>query len=482
MSTHCYQSATALAKLIREGKATSTEIVKEHFARIHQHNPSLNAVVILLEEEALKTAAACDQEAKEGNFRGPLHGVPMTVKEQFWVKDTKSTLNFKGFKDWIAPQDAIVVERLRKAGAVILGKTNVSKNLLDYQISGDIYPEGKNPYNTEYSPGGSSGGSAAAVASGMVPIELGGDFGGSIRVPSNFCGLYGLKPTENTIPGHGHVPRNKGSKSFVFHMAVSGPIARVPEDLELVWNIIKGPSKGNRMVPKIDWNNPEGKKITDYKMAWVDGWPGFDTSRQTQEVIQKFIGLLMERGGSVAHAAPEADLHERSLDIHKQLTFQLTFIEVPWFIKPFLFMELKRKFLKGIKDVKWKFKDSLLDYSALMGKRAQVTREWEEFFERYDLLVSPMGFGPAFKRCKTGEPILYDGNEIVYINYVWPYVACFNASGHPAINIPLGIGNDGLPVGVQVTGAYWSEPDLLHFAKLVSEFTPGFIRPEGYGG
>ena len=189
MRNHCYQSATVLAKLIREGKATSTEIVKEHLEQLHQHNPSLNAVVIPLEDEALITAEECDREAKEGKFRGPLHGVPMTVKEQFWIKGARSTLNFKIFKDWIAPQDAIVVERLRKAGAVILGKTNVARNLLDYQVSGDIYPDGKNPYNVDYSPGGSSGGSAAAVASGMVPIELGGDFGGSIRNPANFCGL-----------------------------------------------------------------------------------------------------------------------------------------------------------------------------------------------------------------------------------------------------------------------------------------------------
>lgn len=480
MNNFVFQSAAELARLIREGQATSTEIVKEHIAQSHKYNPSLNALVINLEEEALRTAAECDREARDGKFRGPLHGVPMSVKEQFWVKGTPSTLNFKVFKDWVAPRDAIVVERLRKAGTVILGKTNVAKNLLDYQVSGDLYPEGKNPYNPEYSPGGSSGGSAAAVASGMVPIELGGDFGGSIRNPANFCGLYGLKPTENTIPGHGHMPRPEGSKSFVFHMATSGPLARIPEDLELVWKAIRGPSKGNRAVPRIEWYDPGDKKISDYRIAWTDDWPGYETSQNTRVVIKDFVDLLNLHGVKTSRTIPGNGLHERSLDIHRRLTTQLMFLEVPWFVKPFLIAGLKKGFLKGAGAVNWKFKESLIDYSALMGERARVTFEWEDFFEKYDLLISPAGYGPAYQRGKAGQPLRYQGKEVIYINYVWPYLACFNASGHPAIHIPLGIGEEGLPLGVQVTGPYWSEPDLLHFAKLVSKFIKGFIKPDGY--
>ncbi|MCK5462578.1 MAG: amidase, partial [Bacteroidales bacterium] len=161
MGHFIYKSAIELADMISSGQATSTEIVKDHLAQINKHNPGLDAVVILLEEEALKEAAQCDEEARQGQYRGPLHGVPMTIKEQYWLKGTKTTVNFKMFKDWTAREDAVIVDRLRKAGAVIMGKTNVPKNLTDYQVSGDIYPECKNPYNPEYSPGGSSGGSSA---------------------------------------------------------------------------------------------------------------------------------------------------------------------------------------------------------------------------------------------------------------------------------------------------------------------------------
>jgi len=480
MNKYIYKSAIELAHLIRNKEASSTEVVNEHLARIKEHNSELNAVVISMEEEALKTAAECDAEVKNGILRGPLHGVPMTVKEQYWVKGTKSTLNFKLLKDWTASEDAVIVERLRKAGAVILGKTNVPKNLLDYQINGDIYPEGKNPYNTEYSPGGSSGGSSAALASGMVPIELGGDFGGSIRIPSNFCGLYGLKPTENTIPGHGNVPKPKGAKSFIFHMACGGPMARTPEDLELVWKIIRGPHKSNRDTPGIDWANPENKILSDYRIAWVDCWPGYETSDQISALIKEFVDQLSKKGCKTEFSTPGNDLHERSLSIHRNLSISLISQDLPWFIKPLMMMDLKFNFLKGVKNVKWKFKDTLIDYSETMGKRAAVISEWEQFFDNHDLLVCPIGYGPAYKRCKIGNPITYEGKEVIYLNYVWPFNACFNASGHPAMNIPLGIGKEGLPVGVQVVGPYWSEPDLLHFAKLVSKFTKGFVKPNGY--
>ncbi len=484
MSKYIYKSAIELAQLIKDGEATSIEVVKEHLARIKQYNPELNAVVISLEDEALKIAAECDHEVKVGKSRGPLHGVPMTVKEQFWIKDTKSTLNFKMLKDWVAPEDAVVVKRLKNAGAIILGKTNVPRNLTDYQIAGDIYPEGKNPYNTEYSPGGSSGGSSAALAAGMTPIELGGDFGGSIRNPSNYCGLFGMKPTENTVPGHGVVPKPKGARGFAFHMAQAGPMARDPEDLELVWEIIRGPHKSDRNTPKIEWKNTEGKSLSDYKIAWVDGWPGYETSSKMKWVIQNFIDQLTMNDCKTENTGPVGDLHERSLSLFVRLFSQLISQDVPWFIKPLMKMQLKNGLLKGInkfhRELNKGFKNSFIDYSETMGIRAGIVNEWEEYFEKFDLLVCPMSFGPAFKRCKIGTPINYAGKKLIYVNYAWPYLACFNASGHPGMNIPLGIGEEGLPMGVQVVGAYWSEPKLIHFAKLVSKFTEGFVKPNGY--
>jgi len=484
MSEFIYKSAIELADLIRNKNATSRQIVSDHLAQIEKHNGSLNAVIISMKQEALQTADLCDQEAADGKFRGPLHGVPMTIKEQFWVKGTKSTVNSNMHKDWVAPEDAVIVDRLKKAGAVILGKTNIPKNLTDYQVSGDIYPEGKNPYNTEYSPGGSSGGSSAALASGMVPIELGGDFGGSVRVPSNYCGLYGLKLTENTTPGHGMVPQPKGARGAIFHMAGPGPMARDIDDMELVWKIIRGPHACDRNTPRIDWQEPEERSLSDLKIAWVDGWPGYEASSQTRSVIKRFVDQLAKNNSRTENIGPPDDLHRRSLAIWVRMFPQLIGQDVPWFIRPLMKMEIKKTLLKGMNEFHGEldkgFKHSLINYSESMGVKAGITREWEGFFENHDLLICPMSFGPAYRRCKLGTPIEYDGKKLAYINYVWPYVACFNASGNPAINIPLGIGKEGLPVGVQVVGAYWSEPLLIRFAKLVSGFTDGFVKPDGY--
>ena len=479
MNNYIFKSATELSSLIRNKEATSTAITKAHLDHIKEHNPAIGAVVVLLEQQAMKEAAACDQEAQVGQFRGPLHGVPMTVKEQFWVKGTKSTLNSSRFKDWEASEDALVVKRLKDAGAIIIGKTNVAKELLDYQVSGDIYPDGKNPYNPAYSPGGSSGGASAALASGMVPIELGGDLGGSIRIPSNFCGIYGLKPTENTIPGHGLAPKPKNARGYLFQMAVGGPMARTPEDMELLWKILKGPDKSDRSIQPIGWSRPENKMLTDYKVGWVDNWPGYETSQQTQDTIKNFISLLTGKGVETKHSPLQNDLHQRTLDVFSRLSFQMILQDVPWFVRPLMMQSLRKGFLKGMKTDFWKFIDTFTDYSELIGRRARIIEEWETYFDDFDFLVCPIGFGPAYKRCKIGTPIHYNDKAVTYIHYVWPFNACFNGSGHPAMNIPLGLGKEGLPLGIQLVGPYWSEPDMLHFTKLVSEFLQGFVKPNG---
>ena len=261
-------------------------------------------------------------------------------------------------------------------------------------------------------------------------------------------------------------------------------MARTPRDLELVWEIIRGPYNGDRTVPRIEWNNTIGKTLGDYKVAWVEGWPGYETSEETKYLIRNFAEQLQQNDCHTENEVPGNNLHERSLGLWVRIFSQLIPQDVPMFIRPFMKMQMRKGLLNGYKKYKKEmnkgFKDSFIYYSESMGIRAGIVDEWEQFFEKFDLLVCPMSYGPAHKRGKTGAPIHYDGKKFVYLDYAWPYLTCFNASGHPGINIPLGIGKDGLPMGVQVVGPYWSEPDLIQFAKLVSDFTPGFIRPEGY--
>ncbi|MBS1622241.1 MAG: amidase [Bacteroidetes bacterium] len=488
MRRYIYKSATELAGLIREGKATSTDIVKEHLGQIHDHNDKLNALISIFAEEALQQAELCDREAMEGKFRGPLHGVPVTVKEQFWMKGKRCTVNFKMFKDFVASEDAVIVKRIKNSGAIILGQTNVPRMLIDYQVAGDIYPEGKNPYNTDYSPGGSTGGGAAALAAGFTTLELGEDFGGSVRVPANFCGLYGLKPTEKTVPFHGNGPLSNNTNSFLMHMIQAGPLARSVDDVELLWNIIKGPDESDRNIPDINWQPSSGKSLADYKIAWTDSWPGFETSTQISKLIQSLAITLKTLGCIIEKKIPDNTIHQESLETFVGLFPYIIVQGTPRLARSLIKLELYGKFLKGIKKelphlvkiMNQAFKFNVNHYGKMILQRSLITQRWEHFFNDFDFLICPVAFGPSYKRCKLGTKLHYDGKEMIYLNYAWPYVACFNASGNPSLTIPLGLGEEGLPLGVQIVGKYWSEPELFNFSKKVAALTRGFIKPNGY--
>jgi len=488
MGGFIYKSATELATLIRERIALSSEIVNDHLEQIKKHNETIHALISLFEEEALEQAAQCDREIKEGKCRGPLHGVPVTVKEIFWIKGKHSTMNSKMLKDFVAPEDAVIVDRIKKNGAVILGQTNVPRNLSGYQVTGDIYPEGKNPYNLEFTPGGSTGGGAAALAAGFSSLELGADMGGSIRIPASFCGLYGLKPTEKTVPIHGNFPVSKNFSTYIAHMAQAGPLARNVEDVELLWRIIVGPHESDRNIADINWKQPSKNSFTDYRIAWTDGWPGYETSFPVRKALKSLTDKLMSNGCYIEKKIPDESLHEDSLKLFMGLFPYVMAQGTPWFIRAIMKIYVHRTFLKGmkkesphlIKHLHDGFKLSANHYGRMMLQRRLITERWEQFFNQYDFLICPIAFGPAFKRCKEGNKLYYDGKEIVYANYAWPYVGCFNASGNPSIAIPLGLSPEGLPLGVQIVGKYWSEPSLIEFAKRVSKLTDEFVRPLGY--
>ncbi|WP_080055301.1 amidase [Spirosoma aerolatum] len=488
MSQYIYQSATELAAMIREGKASSVAIVQAHLDQIKKHNHTINALISIFEEEALQEAFQCDLEAQEGRFRGPLHGVPVTIKEMFWIKGKSSNLNSRILKFFVAPADAVIVDRIKKSGAIILGQTNVPRYILDYQVNGDIYPEGKNPYNTEYTPGGSTGGGAAALASGFTPLELGGDFGGSARVPSNFCGLYGLKPTDKTVPLFGNWPLPKNAKSFIIHMFQGSPLARTVDDLELLWKVIVGPHESDRTIPDISWKPSVKQSLREYRIAWADGWPGHEASAQIQKAVQSVADTLVSQGAKVEKKIPDETLYNESLSTFAGLFPYVIAQYMPWILRQLFKWSLLLGILKGVKKespelvkaMKKAFRMKARHYGEMLFQKSQITERWEHFFEAYDFLICPVAYGPAYKRCKLGSRITYDGKEMIYNNYVWPYVAGFSATGHPCLTIPLGLGKEGLPIGVQVVGKYWSEPELIQFGKLISPLTKGFVKPEGY--
>jgi amidase len=461
-----YASAAELAALIREGKATATHIASEQIDHIKRHNKKLGSIAILMEEEAMRAAAELDAENARGSSRGPLHGVPMTVKEQFWIKGTKSTLNSSRYRNWTAPEDAEVVKRLKRAGAVILGKSNVAKDLIDTQIIGDIYPEGKNPYGLEHTPGGSSGGAAAALASGMVPLELGADLAGSIRLPANYCGVYGLKPSEGSISAHGNA-----SMPIPLHMATAGPMARTPEDLELLWNAIRDLGAGTE-------SKPGRKALGDFRVAWTDGWENYPASEETMKMMAAFKNALSAKGMNATKSRPAGDLHRRSLALYFRLMPKSLFYSAPWIVRKLAGADLMRG-NPFAADLKAGFDFSERNYAAILETRKSISAEWEGFFSSYDILVCPAGYSGAPRRRPRRTPADYDGKMVSDFDDIFPFLSVFNASGHPAMSIPMGIGPNGLPIGVQIVAAMGREQCLLDFAKQAASIG-SFTRPTDY--
>ncbi len=478
----CYTTATELAQRIRDREISSAEVTEAFLARIAAHNSKINAIVFLLETEARARAEQADEALARGENWGPLHGVPVTIKEQYLIANTPSTLNSKRMKDFIAPEDAVIVKRIKSAGAVIVGKTNVPANLQGYQVQGDIYPEGKNPFGFEYTPGGSSGGGAAAVAAGMTALELGADGGGSLRVPAHFCGVYCLKPTDKTILRYGGLPFPKGARGFLVNMGQPGPLGRSIDDLELLWEIIRGPDPSDFEIAPIDWRPPSGRSLAQLRVAWTDRFEHYVAGADTREKLAALAARIERAGGRVEKAAPA--IHPRAGEVFVQLLGASLGQDMPWLVRKIFPMFVARGLLKGqphmVRLLRRALKMNTQEYAAALGLKRVLVEDIERFFGSHDVLLAPVSYGPAFKRCKEGSPLDFDGTTRPYNDYCWPYVGPFSASGHPALVMPLGTSKDGLPIGVQLIGPYWSEPELLHIARQLGPLTKGFVAPQGF--
>src|SRR6184192_1924978 len=236
-----FSSTTELAGVIRAGHLSAREVLDAHLRQIASHNPALNAVITLDVERASERAQEADEALARGQVWGPLHGVPFTLKDAHATAGMRTTTGFPPLADYVPQEDSTVTARLKAAGGILLGKTNVAMMLADFQTTNPIFGRTNNPWDTERTPGGSSGGAAAALASGMTPFEIGTDLSGSIRIPAHFCGLFGLKPTENRVSLAGLFPDPHGTPRSIRLMSCIGPMARTVEDLGLIYSIIAGP-------------------------------------------------------------------------------------------------------------------------------------------------------------------------------------------------------------------------------------------------
>ena len=454
-----FPSTTGLAAAIRAGRVSATQVLEAHLAQIDAHNPALNAVVTIVANQARERARDADDALARGQVWGPLHGVPFTLKDAHATAGVRTTVGFPPLADQVPREDGTVAARLKAAGGILLGKTNVAEMLGDPgQSSNPIFGRTNNPWDVERTPGGSSGGAAAALASGMTPFEVGTDLAGSIRIPAHFCGLFGLKPTERRVSLNGVVPDPRETPRSVRIMSSIGPMARTVEDLGLIFSIIAGPDGRDTEVPPVPVDDVPEPALTNLRIAVAPTIPGIPVAAEIQDAVGDLARRLDRSGAVVEEAALPG------LDFALELTRA---------------GELIGTMLGAFQPDEDRPAATFADYLTALYRRDESIAAWERFFDEWDALLCPPSTTTAFTHRAVGAPVKVDGRDTSYW-MVNAHCVVFNYTGHPAVVLPCGLDRDGLPVGVQVVGKRWNEPHLLAIATSITKLTGEFRRPPGY--
>ena len=477
-----YRSATAIAAAIRDGGLSAAEALEHFLDRVRRHNPKLNAIVHLCEERARERARAADAAQARGLSLGPLHGVPMTVKESYEVAGTPTTWGNPAWRDNVTQSTAVAIARLEAAGAVLFGKTNVPLFLADWQSFNAIYGTTGNPWDLGRSPGGSSGGSAAALAAGLTGLDAGSDIGASIRNPAHYCGVYGHKPTWGVIPGEGH---RTPVSSAPPDLAVVGPLARSAGDLELAFGLMAGPVSPQSRAWRLALPAARAGRLADLRVAvWLDEAIA-PVDRRVTDRIQAVADRLGRLGARVDdRARPGFDAAEYHR-VYIRLLRGQTASRQP--------EEAFRRFLAQA-DASDPADDSYnaqnarastqrhRDWAAADELRHRYRRQWDAFFRDWDVLLCPTAATPAFPHDHSDRSVRtleVDGRRVDFNGQLF-WAGLTTTCFLPSTVAPAGLTPDGLPVGVQIAGAEFDDLTTLRVARLLADEIGGFVPPPGW--
>ena len=453
-----FSSATDVASMLRHGEISAHELTDLLLDRIDRLNPALGAVTEVHGEAAKAAAAAADRAIAAG-APGPLLGVPMTIKEAFNVAGFRTTWGAKAFGDYVAACDATVAARLRNAGAIIAGKTNVAAMLADFQTANELYGVTSNPWDLSRTPGGSTGGGAAALAAGLTFLEYGSDLAGSIRIPAAFCGVYGLKPSVGTVPWSGLQPPGPAAwPSELTYMSSVGPLARSAPDLRAALVATAGPegpaasSYSWRLAP------PRHERLADYRVGFVLDDPGCPVSTEITDVLSRIVDRLAALDVTVTEGWPDG--------VDPVAAYESFGYQVQLFLA-----------LQGAADpAAYGPVAALVEHE---NRRMATRAAWQRYFADVDVFLCPVTFTVAFphddrpfaeRMIETSDgPRRYDGLPF--------WIAQASLPGLPAVTAPVGRTAAGLPVGAQLIGPLHADDTALTFAELLSDITGGFAPP-----
>ena len=454
-----FKSAGELCRLLRGKDVSSVELTGMFISRIEKYAAKLNAIVVRDFERALAAAKAADAALARGDILGPLHGLPMTIKESYDIAGLPTTWGYPDAADFIADDDALVVARYKQAGAHFMGKTNVPISLGDFQSYNEIYGTTSNPWDTGRTPGGSSGGSAVALATGMTGLDSGSDIGGSIRNPAHYCGVYGHKPTWGVVPMRGHtppgVPRVPGDPD----LAVVGPLARSAEDLRLAMGVIAGPDVLAAPAWKLQLPPPRMNSLKGLRIAlWMDDAVA-PVDRVVSDRLAELGEQLVRAGATVSNTARPEISSAQSHETYMTLLLAIT----------------------GDPGAETNIKHQ--DWMRLNGLRNSYRVRWQAFFRDWDVVLAPISPTTAFAHDHSPaqqRTLKINGEPQPYFDQVfWAGIA--TVAYLPSTVFPTGVAADGLPIGLQAIGAEFDDATTIEFARLMAQEIGGFVAPPGDG-
>jgi len=478
-----FKSAVELTRMIRDKEISSVELTQYFIDRIETHDEALNAIVVRDFDRALSAARDADDALMRGRLSGPLHGLPMTIKESFDVAGLPTTWGIPRFADNIADTDSEVVSRYRAAGAHFMGKTNVPLTLFDFQSFNEIYGTTSNPWNTERTPGGSSGGTAAALAAGLTGLDSGSDIGGSIRNPAHYCGVYGHKPTWGIVPPQGH---GLPGTLAVGDLAVVGPLARSAEDLALSLDIVAGADALNAAGWQLALPEPRVTSLSELRVAV---WATDDMSpadRQITARLQDIADRLARLGATVSDSArPEFSARE-SHQTYEHLLYSLTRARVPDEVFEQNKLRAAEFSADDMSTAATAARAAVLDHRKWLSyhnARTRVRMQWNRFFEDWDIVLCPIMATTAPRHDHApleDRTLLVNGMETPYLDQLF-WAGLANLGFIPSTVFPTGLAEDGLPIGIQAMGAEFSDRTTIEFARLMAQELGGFAAPPGFG-
>ena len=461
--TYATKTATELAAAIRDKEISSRELLDVYVERVERLNEPINAVVTLDVERARQAATEADAATARGDDVGPLHGLPITIKDALEVEGMRSTGGAVALTDYVPSTDAYVVTKLKRAGAIVFGKTNVPEWSGDLQTYNEIFGTTNNPWDTSRTPGGSSGGPAASVACGFTSFEIGTDIGGSIRIPSHCCGIFGLKPSFGVVPQRGYLDHVGGGTTDA-DINVFGPIARSADDLDLLLGIVGGPPPEDELAWRLELPAPRQSQPSDYRVGvWFEA-PDVPVDRDLLALLRNAADKLADAGAKVEDAHPPVDFATQR-DLWSTM--------IVGAISPSMADDVAevasgshRAWLRGDE------------------QRAAIKATWAEWFETYDALLCPVQTAPAIPHTQDGDFLTrmfpLNGAPHPYMNLV-AWTGFIGITELPSAVPPIGRTPDGIPVGMQVVTPYLRDREAIQLAKLVADVSGGgYEVPKGF--